>query len=315
MAYTFGDYPELAFAIPFLNLSFQHWDGTLPEEWVEHSDPPDGAREKYNPGMTYPRALKISDVGTIANPDDLDNAIEQTIDMPAHLENAQVTRLNACIISELSGAGKANAVVKFSSVNPTPLEYAAISNTGNDDWSITQQNSAANIDATKTDLRLSCRVRSNGEADPAALFDCLSVEYGQSITERYYTLTRKPEFMGVQAYPFTFVSDDRTGIGKRRTWDPTGGVTKWHIEFPFADIPGAMVEALYDFYMRNKGLRDSEGVPLVLHHKLIDLSESFNLHMPPWIICDIVNTEFPFKFSGGYLGAQLWSGTLIFEEI
>jgi len=315
MPYTFADYPELAFAFPFHNLSFQHWDGTLPEEWIEHTTPGHGTRVKYNPGMTYPRALKITDVGTIAVPDDLDNALEQTIDMPDYIENGQVTRLNGCFISELSGSGKAVAVTKFTSVLPSPLEYIGMPDSGRTDWHIAQGNSANAIDTTKTDLRLSCRVRSNAEADPAALFDCVAVEYGQTIAERYYTFARKPEFVGIQAYPFTFVNDDRTGVGKRRTWDPTGGVIKWHIEFPFVNIPGAMVEALYDFYMRNKGLMDSEGVPLVLHHKLIDISESFNLHIPPWIVCDIINPEFPMKFAGGFLGAKLWSGTLIFEEI
>ncbi len=314
MAYVFADYPELGFAMPFLNLSFERWDGTLPEEWATAGSPT-GTRAKYNPGFDLTRALKISETGVVAAST---NRLIQSIDLPDYMDNGQQIRSGYVEKSDLAGHGAAQAAMR---VAQNTLAYQLIMFYAEDDsaWSIFTRGSditGNHINTSHSDISLDCFVTSyNSEANPGALFDCFFVEYGRSTSEQYYTLTRKPEFSGLDIFPQTFVRSDRTGVAKRRTWDSTGGAVKWNVKFPFVNIPGALVDALYDFWIRNQGLDDHEAVHLVLHHKMIDTSKAYDIRTPPWIICDIANTKFPFKRSGGYLGAELWSGTLIFEEV
>lgn len=390
MAYTFGDYPDISFALPFENLSFERWDGTLPEEWELASGSPAGTRTKHNPGFDSTRAVKITDTGVVTTPT---NGLVQEIVLPDYIENGQHIRIGAAVLSDLEGSYGA-AIAQVHMHQNSGAYYIRTATIENDtDWVLIDYgNSSSPISTSYTDLLLQIDIKSylsgtsfnvtdatnaspivittstvhgystgdnvriadvlgntaaNGDwvitvlttttfsldsstgngaytsggtatelmADPAALFDCIFAEYGRTTSERYYTFTRKPAFQGLDPYPVTFTQDERTGVGKRRTWDPTGGAVKWIIKMPFQNIPGAMVDSLYQFFRRNKGLDDAEGVHLVLHHKLVDTSDSFNLRMPPWIICDIANKDWPFKFSGGYLGAKLWSGTLIFEEV
>jgi len=313
MAYTFGDYPEIAFALPFENLSFERWDDTLPDQWEYHEVTPTGSHDKYNPGFDSTRAIKISDTGVITS---ADNTLVQSIDLPSYIENNQIIRAGACILSDLGGVYGAGIGVLKITQNAYGYQPVSTSSENSASWALIRADSTNPLLTAYSDLHIYIETRSyNSEADPACLFDCFFAEYGRSVAERYYTFPRKPEFQGLNPYPMTFSQNERTGRGKRRTWDPTGGAVKWTIEMPFQNIPGAMVDALYQFYRRNKGLDDAEGVHLVLHHKLIDTSDSYSLRMPPWLICDIANDDFPFRYSGGYLGAKLFSGTLIFEEV
>lgn len=314
MAYTFADYPELAFAFPFLNCSFERWDGTLPESWELEDATPNGARVKYNPGFDSTRGIKISDTGVITAPE---NGIKQTIVLPSFIENGQKTRGGCARINSLGGAyGNSLAVVdlwqngEVHQLLNSP--WGAISAS----WGLDRWESVIDIDTAHTDLTLMAQVYSYvGSSAPAAVFDCLFAEYGRTITERYYTFTRKPEFSGLDVFASTFVQTERTGVAKRRTWDSTGGAVKWTVTLPFVNIPGAMYDALFEFFRRNKGLDDKSGVHLVLHHKLVDTTDAYNLHIPPWIICDIADANWPLKYSGSFLGAKLFSGTLTFEEV
>jgi hypothetical protein len=314
MAYTFADYPELAFALPFENMSFERWDSTLPDQWAQTDDPGVGTRAKSNPGFDSTRALKISDTGIITAPQ---NGIKQTLVLPTYLENGQIIRAGMCVDNNLGGAyGAAKAVM---AITQNAYAYALVNfvyNGVQSGWQLCEYDGSNPISTSYTDLILTLDTRSSSDSsDPAALFDCIFAEYGRTIAERYYTFVRKPEFSGLDITKQTFTQKERTGIGKQRSYDPTGGAVKWVITMPFVNIPGAMVEALHDFFNRNKGLDDAEGVHLVLHHKLINISDTFNLRIPPWFICDIAEKDWPFKFSGGYLGAKLYSGTLTFEEV
>lgn len=313
MAYTFADYPEIAFALPFENLSFERWDDTLPEEWENYSGSPTGTRTSHNPGFDLTRALKIEQSGVVSV---TTNALKQEIITPDYIQNGQHIRGGMVIKSDLEGsygAGKGFLIVGQNGLSLTNLVTWRENETS---WNIQRADSINAINTGYSDLIILLYINSySSESDPACLFDCIFAEYGRDISERYYAFIRKPAFQGIEMIPQTFVQDERTGIGKRRTWDPTGGAVKWRIKFPFIDIPGAMADALYEFFSRNKGLDDSEGVHLVLHHMLIDTSESYNLRQSPWIVCDIANDTFPLSFSGGYMGAKLWSGTFVFEEV
>lgn len=311
MAYTFADYPELAFAFPFLNCSFERWDGTLPEEWTQAATPA-GTRTKYNPGFDSTRGLLISNPGTAGS-----NYIRQSITLPSFILNGQKIRAGCARKNSLGGAyGNALAVICVFQNSYGYSLLGAPYGTSSASWGLDRFESTSDINASYTDIALLAEIYSrSGAADPAAAFDCLFAEYGRSITERYYTFTRKPEFSGLDVFASTFVQTERTGVAKRRTWDSTGGAVKWTVVMPFVNIPGAMVEALRDFWNRNKGLEDKAGVHLVLHHKLVDTTDAYNLHIPPWIICDIAEPAWPFKYSGSFLGAKLFSGTLTFEEV
>lgn len=314
MAYTFADYPELAFALPFLNMSFERWDGTLPEQWLQTHSPGSGVRAKYNPGFDSTRAILISDTGIVTSPQ---NGIRQSITIPSYILNGQKIRGGCARVNSLGGAyGNSLAVMDVTqnsdAVSLLNLPYGASSAS----WQLDRWESTADINISYTDIAFIAKIYSrSGSSAPAALYDCLFAEYGRTIAERYYTFTRKPEFSGLDLKQQTFVNAERTGVAKRRTWDPTGGATKWTITMPFVNIPGSMEQALHEFFNRNKGLDDAAGVHLVLHHKLIDTTDADYRRLPPWLICDIANDSWPFKFSGGYLGAKLFSGTLIFEEV
>ena len=316
LGYEFGDFPELAFALPFVNGSFDRWDSTLPENWALLHSSPDGTRTKYNPGFDSTRALKIADTGTVTTPL---NGIKQTIVLPSYIQNGQKIHSGMCVLNSL-GAPAGNAQARMAvwqnagGYQPIGQPYSGVS----DAWQICRYPSTANINTSYSDLGIEvsvCSAGSSGGTDPAALFDCIFAEYGRTVDERSYIFPRKPEFSGLDYFAETFVQNERTGVGKRRSWDPTGGTVKWTFVMPFVNIPGAMVEALEEFFLRNRGAGDGEGVHLVLHHKLIDETDEYNLRIPPWIICDIAETKWPFKYSGGFLGAKLFSGTLTFEEV
>lgn len=314
MAYTFADSPEIGFAFPFLNMSFERWDATLADQWTQEYTPGAGTRSKYNPGFDSTRAMKIADTGIVLSPQ---NGIYQSIALPSYILNGQKTRAGAAILNSINGYGNARAVMALTQNNTSYYlvnwAYPAVSA----NWQLYRVDSTQDLSTSYTDLRFTFRCYSwdAGVSNPAMLIDCVFAEYGRSITERYYTFPRKPSFNGVDVRPMTFVQDDRTGVGKRRTWDPTGGAIKWKIVMPFENIPGAMYEALFEFFRRNKGGDDKEGVHLVLHHKLVDTTDAYNLHMPPWIICDIVDKEWPLRYSGAFAGAKLFSGTITFEEV
>jgi hypothetical protein len=315
LGYNFGDFPELAFALPFVNGSFDRWDGVLPENWALIYGTPDGTRTKYNPGFDSTRALKIADTGVITS---AENGIKQTLALPPYILNGQKIHAGMCVLNSLgSPAGNAKAAIAIwqnaGSYQPVGQAYSGLSSS----WQICRYPSTANLNTSYADLGLSLSVYSadSGGTDPSAIFDCVFAEYGRTVDERSYVFPRKPEFSGLDYFAETFVQNERTGVAKRRSWDPTGGAVKWTFVMPFVNIPGAMVEALEEFFLRNRGAGDGEGVHLVLHHKLIDPTDAYNLHMPPWIICDIAETKWPFKYSGGFLGAKLFSGTLTFEEV
>jgi hypothetical protein len=259
--------------------------------------------------------MKISDTGTVSSSQ---NGIKQTLVLPSYILNGQKTCVGMCVLNSLgTPAGNANACISLwqnaGAYYPVANVYSGLSAS----WQICRYDSSADLNTTYADIGMFLRVYSaaTGGTDPASLFDCVFAQYGRTITERTYIFPRKPEFSGLDVFASTFVKTERTGIAKRRTWDPTGGAIKWKIVMPFVNIPGDMVEALHDFFIGNKGGNDKEGVHLVLHHKLIDPTDTYNLHIPPWLICDIAETDWPFKFSGGFLGAKLFSGTLTFEEV
>lgn len=317
MPYIFADYPELAFALPFENLSFERWDATLPDSWVQEYSPGTGARAKSNPGFDSTRAIRISDTGIITS--GATNGIKQVIAVPSYMLNGQKTRVGMAQKNSLgSPNGDARAAIALLQPSGGPalinFHYHPARSAA---WAITDSESTADLNTSYANLSLILRTYSwdGAASDPAALYDCVFAEYGRAITERYYAFARKPEFSGLDVFAETFAQNERTGRAKRRTWDASGGAVKWSIVMPFVNIPGAMVDALYEFFRRNKGLDDKEGVHLVLHHKLIDTADAYNLHIPPWIVCDIAEERWPFRFSGGFLGAKLFSGTLTFVEV
>ena len=117
----------------------------------------------------------------------------------------------------------------------------------------------------------------------------------------------------------TFGNSKRATSGELVSYDPSGGNAKMKIVMPFLGIPASMVEALRDFWRLNKGLGAYDPIPLVLHHKLVNTAAAHTagqdfLGMPPWIICDIAETEAPFKSAGGFAGADLYDGVLTFVE-
>lgn len=314
MAYTFADYPEIAFAVPFENTSFERWDATLPDQWAQTHSPGAGTRAKYNPGYDSTRALDIHDTGVITSPQ---NGIKQTLTLPSYMTNGQKTRAGMAALNTVSGYGTSKAVIAVTQ-NSGALaicnyKYNAVSAS----WQLCRYDSDADINTSYTDLVLALSVYSSDGAatNPAALFDNVFMEYGRTASERYYTFTRKPEFNGLDAFAETFCQAERTGRGKRRTWDATGGAVKWTLVLPFVNIPLSMVDALEQFVRGNKGLDDKEKPHLVLHHKLIDTSESSRTGLPPWLICDIADEKSNWKYSGGWLGAKLFSGTLTFVEV
>ena len=314
--YTFADYPELAFALPFENLSFERWDDTLPDTWVQLPSP-SGSRTKYNPGFDSTRALKISDTGTITSGPL--NVLRQVITLPSYIRNGQKICGGMVAINSLgTPSGNARAAIAINqntfAHNLIDHQYPPVASAA---WQICRYDSTADINTSYTDLAVGLKVYSwdGATSDPAALYDCIFAEYGRTIDERFYIFPRKPEFSGLDVFAETFIQSERTGRAKRRTWDATGGAVKWTVVLPFVNIPGAMVDALYEFWRGNKGLDDKEGAHLVLHHKLIDMADAYNLHIPPWLVCDIAEERWPFKYAGGFLGAKLFSGTLTFVEV
>jgi hypothetical protein len=314
--YAFADFPELAFALPFENLSFERWDATLADQWAQEYSPGTGARAKYNPGFDSTRAIRISDTGIIVS--GAQNGIKQTIAVPSYMLNGQKTRAGMATINSLGspyGDSRAAIALVQPSGGPNLINYSYPGRSAA--WQLWRPDSTADLNTTYTTLQLILRIASwdGATSDPAALYDCIFAEYGRTIAERYYTFARKPEFSGLDVFAETFVQSERTGRAKLRTWDATGSAVKWTVVMPFVNIPGAMVDALYEFFRRNKGLDDKEGVHLVLHHKLIDTADAYNLHIPPWLVCDIAEERWPFKYAGGFLGAKLFSGTLTFVEV
>jgi hypothetical protein len=281
---------------------------------VQTHSPGAGTRAKYNPGFDSTRAMQISDTGVITTSE---NGIKQELVLPAYIQNGQKIRAGLTRKDSLGGS-YGNSFVAID-VRQNGWSYSLLGNpygSVSSNWVLDRFESTQDINTSYSDLWFLIRAYSrSGASAPAALIDCIFAEYGRTITERYYALTRKPAFSGLDVFASTFVQTERTGVAKRRTWDPTGGAVKWTVVMPFMDIPGAMVEALRDFWNRNKGLEDKAGVHLVLHHKLVDTTDAYNLHIPPWIICDIAETNWPFKYSGSFLGAKLFSGTLTFEEV
>jgi len=316
--HTYGQFPEIAFAIPFSNLSFEAWEAALPDSWAYVSGSPTGTHAANYPGFDLTRALKISDTGVKAS--SALNTLVNSIAMPSYLLNGQVTRLGACLWGDLEGAaGAGYPVVKARSGT---TELAAAVSAGLTSWQIVTTNSSANIATADSTLSLTLQERShNSEADPASLFDCLVLEYGRTITERYYTFTHRPEFHPnlIQA-ELPGRTSERGSVGARRSYDNKAGRPKWRVTMPFRNVPASFVEALQDFWIRNQGLAGYPGIHLVLHHHLSDPASTHTaghdyLKIPPWIICDIVEAAWPFTPAGAHLGAKIFSGTLTFEEV
>ena len=323
MAHAFGDYPRLAFAIPLANLSFGAWtDTTYPDAWTLRGSGTAAAWAKYAPGFDLTRAIKLSQTGVPSAP--YASTIENVIALPDYIENGQATRLGYCAISDLGGSYGA-AVCSAKSFQHDGGGYLDLSSSwlpSNDpDWIIKEVDSSNNITTAITEIGIFCEVRSyNSESDPACVFDCFKVEYGRSVSERYWTFTRFPELSGLDIRPMTFRKDERTGRGSLRSYDNTGGAVKWRIVLPFENVPVSFVEVITEFWRRNRGLDDGIQRPLCLTHCLTDpasshLSGEDYLKRPPWIICNITNEYLDFKHVGSFLGAGMYSGSLTFEEI
>ena len=318
MVHVYGDPPAIAFAVPFNNLSFAAWEAALPDAWAYYDGTPTGTHAAYNPGFDLSPALKISDTGVKDSA--AANRLVNSIAMPAYMLNGQVTRLGACLWGDLAGAaGAGYPVVKAYSGT---TELAAAVSAGLTSWAIVETNSSANIATADATLSLRLQERShNSEADPASLFDCLVLEYGRTVSERYYTFAYRPEFHPDLIEGFLpGRKSERGAVGKLREYDTMAGRPKWRVTMPFRNVPPSFVEALEEFWVRNKGLAGYPGIPLVLHHNLTDPAASHTtghdyLRIPPWIICNISETYWPFKPSGSHLGAKIYSGTLTFEEI
>ena len=321
MAHTFGDYPRLAFAIPFSNLSFGAWtDTTYPEGWDLFGAGTASTWEKYTPGFDLSRALALGETGTPAGA----NSLAQDIALPDYIEDGQVTRGGACVISDLEGSyGACRVITRFyQGVGPYPALVDVYDATPTADWEIIETDSSGNIDAD-TLTNIAVRVYTSqyeSETNVVGVVDCIKLEYGRTTSERYYTFTRFPELSGLDIRPLTFRKDERTGRGSLRSYDSTGGNAKWRIVLPFENVPASFVEVLEEFWRKNRGLDDGIQRPLCLTHCLTDPTSAHNsgadyLKRPPWIICNIINKDFPFKHSGSWLGAGMYNGTLTFEEI
>lgn len=317
-AHTFLQPPELGLAFPFDNLSFQRWDGALPDCWARPTSSTTGTMAKYVPGFDMTRALKISDTGVVST---MTNALDNAIALPAYIQNGQALRAGYSEISALAGYGAAKAVLVVGQDNFAHQQIGSLYRENDASWYLQQWNSGTGIDTSHADLAIRLYVLSSGGSSaPAVAFDALFVEYGRTTAERYYAFPYMPEASGVRISPFTFGKSDRTGRGKRRTYDPTGGAVKWRVVFPFQNIPDTFVEVLSEFWRINKGLDDRPGRPLVLHHYIQDPAAVHTtghdwLKRPPFIICDIVEEELPFQQVGSFLGRKIFTGTLTFEEI
>ncbi len=318
MAYTFGALPTLGFALPFKNTSFGKWTGDLPDQWEKIAATPTGTHSEYNPGFDLSRACLISDSGVCPSP--VSNTLGQYIDVPDNIANGQATHIGACVHSDLGGSyGAGYAVVKLFQLTTGDLANMGAQNHAY--WEIIEADSSVNINTANGDLLLKFETRSYAsESDPAALFDCLMAQYGRTTTERYYTFTHYPDLSGVDIRPFTFAQDKRGGGGDMYSFDQTGGAVKWRITFPFENVPSSFVEVLNEFWAYNRGLY-GPARPLVLRHNLVNVSAAHTtghefLRRPPWIVCRIVNEEFPFQTpAGSFLSADMFNGTLVFEEI
>jgi len=317
MSYTFGALPTLGFALPFRNLSFGKWSGALPDQFAYLAGTPTGTHSEYNPGFDLSRACRITDTGVISS---ASNTLVQYIDLPSYIPNGQVTHVGAAVLSDLGGSyGSGKAVVKL--IQVTTGDLASIYNENVASWAIIDGNSTAGINTANGDLGIKFEIRSyNSEADPAGLFDCLMAQHGRTAAERYYAFTHYPDLSGVEITPFTFSVDKRGAGGDLLSYDQTGGAVKWRIKFPFFNVPSAFVEVLNEFWAYSRGLY-GPARPIVLTHNLVNVSAAHTtgqdfLHRPPWIICKIVNDELPFQTPAGqFLGADMFDGTLIFEEV
>lgn len=317
--FTFGDNPEIGFAIPFENGDFSRFDGALPEEWAKSAGSPTGDHADYRPGFALTGALDISDVGVDLG-SGAANTLENVIDMPGYILDEQVTRLGAALWGDLAdgshGAGK--PVIKVFSGS---TELCNVVSDGDEDWILKETNSTVDIDTGDSTMKMTCQMRSSGgSTDPRGLFDLIFLEYGRTAAERFYTFTHRPSFQGLKIFPQTFGKSRRAGRAQRQRYDTTGGAVKWTVVFPFVNVPEAFVEVLMEFWRRNKGLDGNAGIPLVLHHYIQDPNASHTdgedwIRRPPWIICDIKEETFPFYPSGSFLGAKMFSGALTFEEI
>lgn len=316
--FTFGDYPELGFAIPFENLNFALFDGALPEEWAYVSGSPTGDHDPYSPGFDLAPALDMSDTG-VKDSGAL-NILVNEISMPDYLLDGQIVRGGGALWGDLEdgshGAGR--PVIKFKT---GVADMAYIASEGVTSWELKEANDTVPIDTGDTTLSITCQLRSyNSEAAPRSLIDCLFLEYGRTVAERYYTFTHRPSFQGLKIFPTTFGKARRAGRAQRQRYDTTGGAVKWTVVFPFVNVPETFVEVLMEFWRRNKGIGGNAGIPLVLHHYIQDPNASHTtgedwLRRPPWIICDIKDETFPFYPSGSFLGAKMFSGALTFEEL
>lgn len=321
MAHSFGDYPVLAYAIPFVNLSFGAWaGGTYPDSWALFGSGVNASWAKYTPGFDLSRAIKIAETGAPVN----NSAIYQSITLPDYIQHGQKTRVGGCAITDLEGAygaGQAAIILYQGIAGPFPA-LAGFSLDNSTTWEIGDLDSTGDIDTSgHTNIAIRIYVwQYAAETDPAVVIDCLKAEYGRSITERYYTFTRFPELSGLDIRPMTFRKNDRTGRGGLRSYDPTGGATKWRVVLPFENVPASFVEVLEEFWRNNRGLEDGISRPLCLTHNLTDPTSAHTaghdyLKRPPWIVCNIVDEYFPFKHVGSWLGAGMYSGSLTFEEI
>lgn len=319
MTYILGQAPELALAFPFVNMSFGKWTGTLPDSWLENS-PAHGTKEKYRPGFDLTQGVKIYESGVVA---DLNNRIYQAITLPGNVPNAQKIRAGFAYIDSFAGRGETAAVLLISQ-NGTSYQLIHSIATPHPSavWRLfSAESTSVNISTAYTDLAYSIRAQSGGgTSDPAVAYDCLFAEYGLSAAEAYYTFTHSPAVSGIDIRPMLFGKSERTGSASLRRFDTTGGAVKWKITFPFQNVPASFVETMAKFWEWNKGLGAYEPVPLVLHHYLLNPAASHTagddyLRRPPWLICNIMDEEFPFSHAGSFLGAELYNGTLNFEEI
>ena len=321
--WTFGQAPEIAFALPFVNLSFEHWEDTLPDGWT--LDPsPVGTRTPYRPGYDLTPGALIADTGVITT--GYYNGLYQTIDLPDYIENNQKCRFQFATKTDLGGSYGASYTILRLKQNSGAYEVIGRYGANDANWVLVQRDSdftsPTPILTAYSDIGLIAHVRSyDGSSDPAGVIDSIAVEYGRTIGSWSDVFTHFPEF-----HPNLIKSfmpgrkAERGGRGKRRSFDKMGGAVKWRVTMPFRNVPASFVEMLEEYWIRNKGLAGYPGIPLVLHHHLTDPAASHTagheyLRTPGYIICDIVEDEWPFSPSGAYLGAGMYSGTLTFEEI
>jgi len=321
MAYDFASYPEIGIAIPFKNMSFSKWDADdMPVDWETIQGTPDGTREKYSPGYSATPALQISEDDTGVS--DTNNGILQEYGaLPDYIPNNQIVRAGAVFISDLGGSyGAGAARIKFWQKTGGYQKVAEVASNDSSEWELVQANETNAIVTSKDDIEVQVNVASHdGSTYPAAVFDRLFIEHGRTYDERYYTFTRYPEHSGIKCEEMTFNRLTRATSGELSGFDASGGNAKYKIVLPFIGIPASMVEALHDFFVWNKGLGAYDPVPLVFHHKLVDVTAGHTsgdnfLGRPPWIICDIANEVFPFYPAGSFAGADLYNGTITFLE-